>query len=872
MHVVRLPGAPQRVRSGKQLSLIQLWALAESPLTRQETMADSRLFSGVQQAVRRLRRARAFTAAAVLTLALGIGATTAIFSLVNTVLLRPLPWPASEQLVDLSHTLQVSGVSAVDQSDAGHLFYRRENKVFTDVGAYRTTAVNIGGVSGGAVGDETHAARVSAAQISAAVPGILRVPPMRGRSFTEDEDHPSAASVALISERLWKRKYNGDPSLVGKRIDIDGMLREIVGIMPDELRFPAATTDVWLPIGIDPLNTESATFGLRGIARLRDGINADAATIELTALLKRLPESFPGRLTVQAIEFTKMRAVVRPLRDVIVGDIGRTLWVVLGAVAFVLLVACANVANLFLVRAEGRQRELAVRRALGAGRGTIAAGLLTEGVLLAAVGGVLGVALAWAGVRFLRSLEAGLPIPRLAEVGIDGVVLAVAAATTLLVAFLVSLVPAFRSGAQSITAVLGDSGRTASAGPIRHRARNILAVSQVALALVLLSGAGLMARSFSRLRAVEPGFDAAQALSFRVALPEGRFPDAAAESRFIVSALDAVRALPGVTAAGVVSKLPLDPEARRDTALFVEEITMTPGQFPNVHRVSYASANYFDALGIPLLEGRAFAATDPSVVPLEVIVSRALADRYWPGQPAEGKQVRLAPLGPTFTIVGVAGNVRGVSLDQPPDETIYLPLVTAPGNAVEGGVGPARFTPREIAFVVRTSGQPSQLVLPVERALRALDGSVPLYRLRPMTEVVSQAAARTSFTLVLLSIASVVALVLGAVGIYGVISYVVSLRTPELAVRLALGAGPADLQWMVLGQAAVIALVGVAAGLVGAMAVTRVLSALLFGVAPNDLPTLLSSSAALLVVALAASWLPARRASVVDPAGVLRAE
>ncbi len=807
-----------------------------------------------------------------LTLALGIGATTAIFSLVNSVLLRPLPWPASDQLVDLSHTLEVSGVSSVDQSDAAHLFYRRENRVFTDVGAYRATAVNLGALSGAPGGDDTRAERVTAAQISAAIAGIVRVAPLRGRAFTEAEDHPNAPPVALISERLWKRRYDADPSILGQRVMIDGILREIVGVMPDRFAFPATGTNVWLPIGIDPLRTESATFGLRGIARLRDGVTADAATTELTQLLKRLPEAFPGRLTVEAIEFTKMRTVVRPLRSVIVGDVGRTLWVLLGAVAFVLLIACANVANLFLVRAEGRQRELAVRRALGARGGMIAASLLTEGLLLAAVGAVLGVALAWAGVGYLRTLDAALPIPRLAEVGIDGAVLGVALLTTLFVALLVSLVPALRSTAVSITGVLSDSGRTASPGPIRQRARHVLVVAQMALALVLLAGAGLMARSFSRLRAVEPGFDAAHAQTFRVALPEGRFPDAAAGAGFIVRTLDALTALPGVTAVGVVSKLPLDPEARRDTALFLEGAAMGPGQFPNVHQVSYASTDYFSALGIPLLEGRPFARPDPAVVPLEVIVSRALADRYWPGQPAEGKRVRLAPLGPWFTIVGVAGNVRGVGLDQPPDETIYLPLVTAPGNAVQGGVGPARFTPREVAFVVRSAGEPSQLAVPVERALRALDSAVPLYRLRSMTEVVAQAAARTSFTLVLLSIASFVAMVLGAVGIYGVISYVVSLRTPELAVRLALGAGPGDLQRMVLLQATTIALVGVAVGLAGAMAVTRVLSALLFGVTPADRATLVAAAAVLMLVALAASWVPARRASVVDPAGILRAE
>ncbi|MGQ0648640.1 MAG: ABC transporter permease [Gemmatimonadaceae bacterium] len=826
----------------------------------------------LEHAVRRLLRAKAFSAAAVLTLALGIGATTAIYSLVNSVLLQSLPWAASERLVDLSHALTVSGVSQVDQSDAGHLFYRRYNRVFTDVGAYRATAVNLGTLSDQVAGDEVQAERVAAARISAAVPAILRVAPLSGRAFVEVEDHPHASPVALIGEHLWDRKYARDPAIIGRRIDIDGVSREIVGIMPAGFAFPSSTTGVWLPIGIDSTHTESATFGLKGIARLRDGVTAEQATTDLTRLLAELPEAFPGRLTAAAIEQTNMRAVARSLREVVVGDVGQTLWVVFGAVAFVLLIACAHVANLFLVRAEGRQQELAIRRALGAGRGAITAELVVEGGLLSAVGGGLGILLAFVGIRYARTLQGQVSIPRLDELAIDGAVLAVALGTTLLAALVVSVLPALRSNAISLANVLSDAGRTSTAGRTGHRMRGTLVVSQVALALVLLVGAGLMARSFRRLRSVEPGFDAAQAQTFRVVLPPGRFADAAAASQFILRAVDALAALPGVTAAGVVSKLPLDPEARRDTALWIEERPLGMGEFPNVHQVAYASADYWPALGIPLLEGRAFARTDPAVVPMEVIVSRALADRYWPGARAEGKRVRLAPQGPWFTIVGVSGSVLGVGLQQPPDETIYLPLMTAPGNAVDGGPGPARFTPREVAFVVRTAGDPARLTTALHLALRATDAGVPLYRMRPMTDVVSDATARTSFTLTLLGIASFVAVALGSVGIYGVVSYAVSLRSREIAVRMALGAAPVDVRRMVTGQAVLIALVGVLAGPAGALALTRVLSALLYGVAPTDALTLASAAALLLGVALAASWLPAQRAARVDPAGVLRAE
>jgi predicted permease len=837
-------------------------------ITRSDRMMTA--FEGLVQAWRRLLRAPAFAAAAVLTLALGIGATTAIFSLVNAVLLRPLPWPDSDRLVDLSHTLAVSGVTRVDQSDAGHLFYRRHNTVFVDVGAYRATAVNLGALSGGARSDGLAAERVESAQISAAIPTILRVAPLRGRAFTEAEDHPAAAPVALIGERLWRRKYDSDPAILGRRIEIDGDLREIVGILPASFGFPTATTGVWLPIGIDSTNTESATFGLRGIARLRDGATAEMATADLTRLLHRLPEEFPGRLSVAAIEQTKMRAIARPLREVIVGDVGRTLWVVLAAVGLLLLIACANVANLFLVRAEGRQQELAIRRALGAGRGAIARGLVMEGLLLSVVGGAIGVGLAAAGTGMLRSMQGALSIPRLHEIGLDGVVLLVAAATTLLAALLVSVLPALRSTGAALAVALHESGRSATAGRVRHRARSVLVMMQVALALVLIAGAGLMARSFRELMSVEPGFRADHAQTFRVALPAGRFPDAVTTAQFVLRTLDAMAALPGVTAAGVVSKLPLDPEARRDTALFIEELPLGMGAFPNVHQVSYASSGYFAALGIPLLEGRAFGREDPAALRLEVIVSRALADRYWPGTPAEGKRVRMAPRGPWHTIVGVAGNVRGVGLEQPPDEMIYMPLVTAPGNAIDEAPGPARFTPRELAFVVRGRGDASSLGAPLARTLRSLDAGVPMYRSRPMTEVVSQAAARTSFTLALLGIASLVALLLGAIGIYGVIAYVVTLRTREIAVRMALGAAPAVVRRMVLLQGSRVALAGVVLGIAGAVAATRVLSALLYGVAPGDVPTIAMSAGLLLLTALVATWLPATRASAVEPAGALR--
>jgi predicted permease len=575
----------------------------------------------------------------------------------------------------------------------------------------------------------------------------------------------------------------------------------------------------------------------------------------------------------------KMHAIVRPLRDVVIGDIGRVLWVIVGAVGFVLLIACANVANLFLVRIDGRQRELAIRRALGATRAALAIELMSEGVMLSIIGGALGVSLASFGIATLRALDTSIDIPRLAEVGIDGTVAAIAAGVTALAAILVSGAPIVRSSALSHFAALTEVSGATTAGRRRHRMRNALVVVQVAIALVLLSGAGLMARSFARLRSVQTGFNAAHAFTFRMAVLSAKYPKPGDAARVLMRTLDDIAALPGVQSAGVVTKLPLDDEARQDTALFVEDRPTRPGTIPNIHQSAFASPGYFRALGIPMLEGHTFEPPDPDRPRRDVIVSRALAERYWPGGHGIGKRVRTTPVGDWFTIIGVTGNVRGTALEQPPDEMMYFPIVAIP--VTSGGMGgmggseltdTARWTPRDVAVVVRTAQAPASLAMQIEDAVRREDPSIPLYAARPMPDVVSRAEARTTFTLLLLGVASSIALVLGAVGIYGVIAYVVSLRTKEIAVRLALGARASTVRGMVVRQALVVTLVGIVAGVVGAIGMTRALGSLLFGVSPTDLATLFSSAAVLLAVATAASWLPARRAAAVDPALALRSE
>jgi predicted permease len=828
--------------------------------------------STIRYAIRRLLRERSLTIAAVLTLALGIGATTAVFTVVNAVLLQPLAYARPERLVDLSHTLTISGITRVDQSDATFLYYARENRVFTGIGAYRITGVNVAGAADRSTSADARAERLNAGLVSASTFPVLGAAPILGRTFRDSEDRRDAPRVALLGQRLWERKFGADRGIVGRQISIDGVPREIVGIMPADFDLPGASTELWLPLGIDPAHTASAAFDYRGVGRLRDGVSLDAAAADLQRLLPQVPEAYPGRLTAQSIQQIRMRAVVRPLRDVVVGDVGRVLWVVLGAVACVLLIACANVMNLLLVRAEGRQHELAVRRALGAERWTLARDHLAEGSVLAVVGAVLGLGVAVAGVRVLRSLEGAIDAPRLAEVRVGALVLVVVAGVTVLATLLVSVLPALRAASSTALPALTEMGRALTASRGRHRARHALVVAQLALALVLLAGAGLMARSFARLRSVPSGIDAAHAFAFRVALPTATYSDSGRAARFIIRALEQIAAIPGVDAAGAVSKLPFVPDARQDSALFVEDRPLAPGTMPNIHQFAFASPGYFRAMGIPLIEGRTFEALDPARAPRELVLSRTVASRYWPQGTAVGKHVRMAPAGEWYTVVGVADDVRGGGLDQPPDEAVYLPLVVTLGGQAMGMDAERPWTPRDIAFVTRTTGDPAAIGSRAERVLRDLDAEVPAYGARPMADVVAQSAARTTLTLTLLGIASLVALALGAVGIYGVISYVVSLRTREIAVRMALGARPVDVRRMVSRQAAIVAGIGIAVGVAGAFALTRVLSALLFGVSPVDPVTMITAAAILAGVAELAAWVPARRAAALDPANALRSD
>ncbi|MEJ7810812.1 MAG: ABC transporter permease, partial [Gemmatimonadaceae bacterium] len=768
----------------------------------------SRWVQELRQVAWKLARTPGFTFVSVLTLALGIGATTAIFTVVNGVLLRPLPYPEPERLVGLWLAAPGIGVEQVGQSDGTYFVNRSEARTLEGIGVYEAGAVNLTG------GSEPE--RVTASWITAGLLPVLGVRPAQGRWIAEAEDRPGAPPVALIGAALWRRKFGADPAIVGRIIQVDGISREIVGVMPDRFALPDAATQLWLPLAFDPAHVQAFSFNYTGVGRLRRGVSMEDARRDLQRLLPVLPERYPSFVSKDLFAKVRFATLVHPLRDDVVGDVGRVLWVILGTAGVVLLIACANVANLFLVRAEGRQKEIAVRSALGASQSDLLRLALTESLLLAAVGGALGVTLAWSGVRALVR-AAPVALPRLAEVSVDARTLAVAALVAVLAGLLFSVLPILRYRAISLAGALKEGSRGSTSGRERHRARNALVVSQVALALVLLAGAGLMARSFSRLRAVDPGFDAARLLTVRLALPNAAYPRGAERARLFSRLVDRLRETPGVRAAAAVSKMPLLPDGRSNTAVWIESLRAGPNDMPPVHDIAMATDGYFKTMGIALREGRDFEPAERERGTDAVVVSDALARHHWPGRSAIGQRLRPSPAGPWYTVVGVVASVRGAGLEHPPEEMVYFPMVPMVPVAGDTFVD----VNHNMSLAVRTEGDPRSAIAALRREVRALDAGLPLFNLRTMDDVLHGSTVRTSFTLLLLGVASGVALLLGAVGIYGVISYTVSLRTREVGVRMALGARARDVAWMVTRQGIALALLGVALGLGGAVALTR---------------------------------------------------
>ncbi len=825
-------------------------------LERKETISMSGFLNDLRLAARSLIKRPGFTAISILTVALGIGATTAVFTLVDGVLLRPLPFEEPDELLSLQH-LGRDGQDELPISSGLYLHYRDHARTLESVGVYTPMSANLVA--------EGQPERVVGQMVTPSYFDVLGVQAAVGRTFTEDEGAVDAGPVIILSDGLWRTRFGADPGLVGRTVELSGTSRTVVGIMPAEFGHPDADDRFWVPLAIDPTNAPIASFFGGGIARMAEGQSIEAVDRELQGMMGRLTELFPGDGGAAFLMDVGLRARVIPLKQSLVGDVSNTLWILLGTVGFVLLIACANVANLLLVRAESRQRELALRMAVGAGRMQVLRAFMAESVVLAGVGAALGIVIASAGVRTTaRFLPSDLP--RMHEIGIDPRVLGFTAVVAALCALFFGLFPMIRHGTDNLASQLRDGGgaRGAAGGKEHHRLRNTLVVTQVALALVLLVGSGLMFRSFLALRAVDAGFDREGVLTAEVIVPSAEVSDWRDVAALFAQLHDRLSSQPGVTAVGLGSTVPLG-GGQAFGSVDVEAHPRGPDELPIFAAQFQAGPGYFETLGIDVLVGREFERGDGADGARAVLVSRSFANQWWPDSSPLGSGIRSGgPDNDWYRIVGVVDDVKQLNLEDPVQGAVYYPLITGQGEELSAA--------RALDVVVRTNGEPLSMVDVLRRELTALNPRIPLANPRTMEAVFDQATARTSFTMGVLGTASAIALLLGVVGIYGVISYVVSQRTREIGVRMALGASGSTVRRMVVRQGLFLAFGGVVVGLLAAAALSRLMASVLFGVDTLDPVTYASVAALLVAVAVTASWLPALRAAGVDPSTALRAE
>jgi predicted permease len=821
-------------------------------LTREGWTMDGMLMD-VRAAARSLARRPFFTALAGITLAVGIGANTAIYSVVDAVLLNPLPYPESDRLVSANHTAPGLNVPLVPHSEGTYLHYLEGFRALSSFAVFTDESLTL--ITGG------EPQRISGATVTQEFFDVLGVPPMLGRGFTEGEDRKGGEPVAVLGYAVWQQTFGSDRAIVGRLVELDGVRRRVVGVMPEGFAFPTEA-GVWIPLGIDDVEPDLGSYRWLGVGRLAPGATVASVNAEMQELLYSFVDANPEELTREVLEQADFRPDAKPLMELYVADVRQALWVLLGTVGFVLLIACANVANLFLVRAEGRQREQALRTALGASRSHMIRQYMAESVTLALGGGLLGLALASVGVQGLLRL-APVAVPRASEIGIDGSVLLFTLGVSVASGLLFGLFPIVGYARPDLSSALKEGGRSTTGGRERHRVRSALVVAQVALALVLLVGSGLMARSFMALRSVDPGFQPTDRLTFRVSLPEAEYPDAETTRAFHRSFRERLSVIPGVRAAALASALPLA-ETKNASPIEPVDRPVGEGQLAPVVNIRQISPGYFEAMGITLTEGRELTADDGGDQVRSVVVSETLARAFWPGESAMGRRLRSQGDTLSWEVVGVAAEVRFERLDRPPEVLLYLPMVF--GNP------PNPQLARQFAVVLHVSGNPLAFVAAAREALREVDPRLPMVDPTTVEKTTRDAMAATSFTALLLGVAAGIALLLGSVGIYGVISYVVTRRTQEIGVRMALGAPAAQVLREVVRQGMVLTGVGVAVGLGGAWAVSRVLASLLYGVSATDPATYIVTTVALSGIAALASWFPARRASRVDPMVALRAE
>jgi predicted permease len=817
-----------------------------------------------KQVVRRLGRAPAFTAITLITLAIGVGANTAIFSVVEGVLLKPLPYPHASELIGVWYSAPGINIKDLNISPSIYFIDREQNTTLQDIGVYNGDSVSVTGA-----GEPEH---VQGLDVTDGTLPLLGVVPAHGRLFSRQDDTADAPQTVLLSYGYWQKKFGGATSAIGQMLNIDGKPRQIIGVLPQGFHFLDRDDDaLFLPMQWDRSKTKLGNFSYRALARLKPGVTMEQASADMARLLPISVRSFPAPEGFSAAIFEKVQIHpnLRPLKNDVVGDIGNMLWVLMGSIAVVLLIACANVANLLLVRVEGRRQELAVRSALGAGRGRIALELLYESALLGFAGSLIGLALAYGALRTLVAIApAGLP--RINEIGIDLPVLLFTLGLALLVSLLIGLVPVARYAGHGLNATLREGGRSQSQGRERHRTRKALVVLQVALALVLLICSGLMIRTFVALMHVSPGFvDPATVETFRFVIPEAQIPDTQRDRvvHMEQDILDKLAAMPGVSSVSLSSAIPMDGNDSNDL-LYAQDHDYKDGEIPPIRRFVNISPGFFATLGTRIVAGRDLTWTDTYDKHPVAIISQNFAREYWhDANNALGKRVRVGSNDDWREIIGVVQDVHYDGVDKPAPTTVYWPLMM---NNFEGQKEMLR---RWIAFAIRSPRAGSRAFMSeVQQRVWSVNAEVPLAYTSTLGEFSRKSMARTSFTLVMLCIAGSMALLLGIVGIYGVISYSVAQRTREVGIRMALGAQRGSLIGLFVRQGMLLTGIGVACGLVAAFVTMRLMSSLLFNVSPVDPLTYVAITFLVAVIAYLACYLPSRRAATVDPVNALRAD
>jgi predicted permease len=816
-------------------------------------------FADVRYGFRMLRRNPVFTAVGLLTVAIGIGANAAVFSVVNSVLLKPLNYPNSQELVAL-HQLAPGAAGLADfrngllLSPSMYFTYAEQNRSFQALGVWVPDAANVTGLA------EPEQVRI--VDVSDGVLQVLAVPPELGRWLSQADQIPRGPERVMLSYGYWQRRFGGDRTVVGRNVLVDSRSREIIGVMPQGFRFLDTDFDLIVPLAFARGKLILAGFGYQGIARLKPGVAIAEGNADITRMLPIWMDSWsngPGT-NPHIYETWKITPMIRPLKQEVLGNVSEVLWVVMGTIGLVMMIACANVTNLLLVRVESRQQELAVRAALGAGRARMVRGLLVESVLLGLMGGALGVGLAYAGVRFLVATGPA-NLPRLSEISIDARTLAFAWFLSVLSGLLFGLIPALKYAGKRTTSALQSAGRTISVSRERHRARNLLVMGQVATAVVLVVSAGLMIRTFRALRTVDPGFTGAQHLQLmRISIPNSLVREPERVTRIQNEIADKLQAIPGVKSAGFASAMPMEGFDSDWDSIFAQDKMYSADEIPALRLYKHISPGFLETAGTRIIAGRELTRTEVYSRRPVVMVSENLAREMWSTPSAAiGKRLREFPNDPWYQVIGVVQDVRENGVQEKAPAIVYWSSL--------------RGDSRTMTFAIRTDRAGTKTFLSeVRQAVWSVNSNLPLASVRTMQEVYDKSVARTSFTLVMLGIAGAMAMALGMIGIYGVISYTVSQRRREIGIRLALGAQRGDVLQMVLRQGARTVLVGVAIGIGSALGLTELMRSLLFGVSARDPMTFAAVAALLILVAFLASYIPARRAMLVDPVVALRYE